>query len=138
MSFFDTVKERVSNLEARHYYIIGGGAAAIIIVIILLVALGGFPGERFGDYSHGGKVARLAFNSNGSLLASSEFNAQAKAFIWDVASRTRVSAVDGNSRDSRMLTFTQDNSSHQLPHSARTGAGSRTARVARPSCGTSR
>jgi WD40 repeat protein len=80
----------------------------IIILIILLVALSGFPGERFGDWTHGGEVAHLVFNSGGSKLATSEFSQQAKAFVWDVASRKRLQEAEGNTRDSRMLAFAQN------------------------------
>jgi WD40 repeat protein len=108
MNFVDNIKEKVSNLETKYYYAIGGAVVAIIILIILLVALSGFPGERFGDWTHGGEVARLVFNGSGSKLASSELSSQAKAFVWDLTSQTRLQAVNGNSRDSAMLAFAQD------------------------------
>ena len=108
MGFLDTIKERLSNLETKHYYMIGGAAAVLIVIIILLVALSGFPGERFGDYSHDGAVARFIFNSSGSRLASSERSSQAKVFIWDVSAGKRLQAADGNKKDSRMIAFTQD------------------------------
>ena len=95
MSFMDTVKEKASSLETKYYYIAGGIAAVIIVLIVILVALSGFPGARFGDWTHGGAIAHLKFNKSGSLLASSELNQQAKAFLWDVASRKRLQEAEG-------------------------------------------
>lgn len=108
MSFVDTVKERISTLETKHYYMIGGAVVVVIILIILLVALSSFPAERFGDSRHGGEVAHLHFDRDGSRLVSSELGTQAKAMIWELSSGGLIQTVNGNKKDSRMLAVSKD------------------------------
>ncbi len=108
MALADSVRQRVSNLETKHYYMIGGGVAVVVIIIVLLSVLSGSPGERFGESCHGGEVAHLVFDHDGTRLASSELSLQAKVLVWELSTGKLLGALDGNATDSRMIAFPAD------------------------------
>ncbi len=110
MSFFDTVKERFSKLETKHYYMIGGGVAVVVIIIVLLTVFSGLPAERFGGYSHYGEVAGFVFNKSGSQVASSDLSSWAKVMVWDISGRKRIAETAAETVRAEMVAFSADGS----------------------------
>ena len=111
MSFFDTVKERLSKLEKKHYYMIGGGVVAVVVITVLLTMFSGLPAERFGSYGHYGEIAGFVFNKSGTRVASSDLSSWSKVMIWDIDGRKRIAETAAESVRAEMAAFSADGSS---------------------------